>query len=87
MTKEKICPVCGGRAISEYRLYHDCQLNPRVKPIDVSPPRRPDAGICPVCKQPDGTLMYCAGCRTAWIVTKPVLAVSPTVPASDSITA
>jgi hypothetical protein len=95
VTSKKVCPVCKGEAVSEYRLYHDCQLKGGTPPNDVpagpaipkaEPPRRPTSkSVCPVCKQPGmETLVYCAGCRTMWIGAKRDPAVGPNVPASDS---
>ncbi len=96
---KKTCPVCKGTAIATYRLYHDCNLRgkaPAPPPTDSSkaqakpvPARRPNSrSVCPVCKQPGTeTLVYCAGCRTAWIGLKPAPAVSPNVPAQGPVKA
>ena len=67
------CPVCLGKHVARYRLYHDCEMRVRGKPSDVHRlPRRTGQSPCSYCGAPGAvTLAYCAGCRTMWVEQKP----------------
>ena len=82
------CPVCLGKHLARYRLYHDCQMSGRpVGGIRIT--RTKQQTRCSLCGAPGAvTLVYCAGCRTMWVeqgpATRPLKPVLPTPAATPS---